>query len=185
MYNTCFFSWEALFPLEGLQCGVYEGRNSIPWWESVHALTVKKHFSSGRFTVWSLWGKELYSLLIKCICSFNWEAFFPLEGLQYGVYEGRNSILRWESVHVLSVETVEKHFSLWKVYSVESMRKGTLFPGERVYKVHVISHACASLSWNHFFPRECLHCRVYEGRNSIPWWESVQCTCNYLMLLYL
>ncbi len=66
---TCSFSWEAFSPV-------------------------------GRFTVWSLWGGEIYLLVRECIC-----AYLP----------------------------VEKHFSLWKVYSVRSMREGTLFPGERVY----------------------------------------------------
>ncbi len=68
VYSTCSFSWEAFFPLEGLQCEVYEGRNSIfPWW--------------GEYS-----------------CSFSWEAFFARKGLQCGVYEWRNSVPRWESV---------------------------------------------------------------------------------------
>ncbi len=128
------------------------------------------------FPLWNVYSVEsvregtlLYSLVRECTitCSFSWEAFFPREGLQCGVYEGRNSNPWRESVHVLSVEkhfslwkvynlesmregtlfpgergihvlSVEKHFSFWKVYILESMREGTLFPGERVYNVHVI-----------------------------------------------
>ncbi len=155
-FHACVsLSWESFFSWKGLQCGVYEGRNSIPWWEGVHVLSVEKYFSIwkaysveslsegtlfpgervymffqlrsifpfGMFTVWSLWGKELYSTVR-------------------------------ESVHVLSIE---KYFSLWKVYSVESMREGTLFPGER--------ECTCSFSWDVFFPLEGLQCEDYEGRN--------------------
>ncbi len=210
---TCSFSREAFFLLEGLQCGVYEGRNSIPSWESIHVLSVEKHFSYWKvysvesmregtlfpgervhmffqFTVWSLWGKELYSLvreytcsfswkaffLLKGFtvhvwgkelyslvreyrCSFSWEAFFLLKGLQYEVYEGRNSIPWWESIHDLSVE---KHYSFWKVYSMKSMREGTLFPGERVYMFFQLKSIFPSGRFT-----------VYKGRNSIPWWGSI------------
>jgi hypothetical protein len=38
-----------------------------------------------------------------------------------------------ERVYTIHVLSVEKHFSYWKVYNVESMREETLFPGERVY----------------------------------------------------
>ncbi len=172
-------------------------------------------FPLGRFTVWSLWGKELYSLVRGCTCSYSWEVFFPLEGLQCEVYEVRSSVPWWDSVqctvqcnisclcifklriiflserftvwslwvkelcspvrectvHVLSVE---KHFPLWKVYIVESMREGSPFAGERVYNIHVLSIE------NHFSPLEGLQCEVCEGRISIRRWESIQnYTCSF------
>jgi hypothetical protein len=96
---------------------------------------------------------------------------------------------------MLVYPSIKNHFSLEKVYSVESMREGTLFPVERVYNVHVLSvekhfslwkvysvesmreelysllseYAC-SFSLEAFFPLEgLLQCGVYERRSSIPW----------------
>ncbi len=165
-----FFQLRSIFPQEGLQCEVYEGRNSIPRWESQHVLSVEKHFflgkvydvesmregtlfpgqrgihvlsvesifPYGRFTVWSIWGKELYSPVRECTIftfhacvSLSWESFFPRKGLQCGIYKGRNSIPRWER------------------------------------------ECTCPFSWEAFLPLEGLQCGVYERRNSIPRWESV------------
>ncbi len=117
----CSFGWESFFPSGRFTVKSIREGTLFPS-ERVHMFfQLRIIFPSGRFTVWSLWGKELYSPVREYTCSFSWESFFPLEGLQCGVYEGRNSIIhvytffQYTRIHVLSVE---EHFSLRKVYSV-------------------------------------------------------------------